>query len=164
MSDALPTGHVVAGRYRITRYLGAGAMASVYSAEQDSEPRHVALKVMNAELSKNPSFVRRFEREAKAASVVRHPNSVRIMTFGSSEGRNYIVMELLSGDSLASCLEKQGPFGSFFGSVGANSFTSSATPVRERSVTAQIFVLRVPTKVTTPCGPTAMCRASGTRA
>jgi hypothetical protein len=60
--------------------------------------------------------------------------------------------------------EKQSPFGIALASDGAKFFTSSATRSLFRSVTAQTSVLRVPTKVTMPCGPTAMCRASGTTA
>ena len=59
-------------------------------------------------------------------------------------------------------LEKHTPFGILKSIDGANSFTSSATRSLSRSVTDQTLLLRVPTKVTMPCGPTAMWRASGT--
>ena len=59
-------------------------------------------------------------------------------------------------------MEKQAPFGTLKSIDGANGLTSSATRSLSRSVTAQTLVLRVPTNMTTPCGPTAMWRASGT--
>src|SRR4051812_40304263 len=63
-------GRKVADRFTITRFLGEGGMAVVYAAEQDREPREVALKIMNHDLTKDRTFVRRFQREAEAAARV----------------------------------------------------------------------------------------------
>ena len=101
-------GKQVAGRFTITRFLGEGGMATVYVAEQAGEPREVALKIMNAELTNDRTFVRRFEREAKASSRVKHPCSVQIIDYGVADGLSYIAMELLVGDDLYVLLQHEG--------------------------------------------------------
>ena len=98
----------VAGRFMIKRLLGEGGMASVYVAERDPEPREVALKIMDPALTSDRSFVRRFQREAKAASRVKHPNSVKIFEYGVEGRLSYIVMELLVGADLYALLEREG--------------------------------------------------------
>ncbi|HVY46067.1 MAG TPA: protein kinase [Minicystis sp.] len=110
MPDQRPLiGRTVASRFRVKRVLGEGGMAMVYVAEQDEEPRRVALKIMNEELTRDRTFVRRFEREAKAASLVVHPNSVHIVAYGVADGLSYIAMELVEGDDLYVLLERGGP-------------------------------------------------------
>jgi eukaryotic-like serine/threonine-protein kinase len=101
-------GKKVAGRFTVKRFLGEGGMATVYVAEQDAEPREVALKIMNGELTNDRTFVRRFEREARASSRVKHPCSVQIIDYGVAEGLSYIAMELLVGDDLYVLLEREG--------------------------------------------------------
>ena len=98
----------VAGRFTIKRFLGEGGMATVFVAEQDAEPRQVALKIMNEDLNADRTFVKRFQREAKAAARVQHPNSVHIIDYGVAEGISYIAMELLLGDDLYVLLEREG--------------------------------------------------------
>src|SRR4051794_20634895 len=104
-------GRTVGGRFRITRFLGEGGMAQVYVAEQQAEPREVALKIMNKDLMSDRSFVKRFQREAKAASSVRHPNSVQILEYGIEGGLSYLAMELLDGEDLFTLLAREGPIG-----------------------------------------------------
>jgi serine/threonine-protein kinase len=104
-------GYKVADRFTIRRFLGEGGMATVYVAEQDAEPRYVALKIMNEDLTADRSFVRRFQREAQAASRVQHPNSVQIVDYGVAGDLSYIAMELLVGDDLYVLLERQGAIG-----------------------------------------------------
>ncbi|WP_437567446.1 protein kinase domain-containing protein [Sorangium sp. So ce542] len=104
-------GRKVAGRFTITRFLGEGGMASVFVAERDAEPRRVAIKIMNPELTADRAFVRRFQREAKAAARVKHPNSVKIFEYGVEGALSYIVMELLLGDDLYVLLERHGAIG-----------------------------------------------------
>jgi serine/threonine-protein kinase len=99
----------VAGRFRITRRLGEGGMATVWVAAQDTEPREVAVKIMSAALTSDPRFVKRFAREAKAAARVQHPNTVRILDTGSSDGLSYIAMELVVGSDLQATLDRDGP-------------------------------------------------------
>ncbi|WP_437500618.1 serine/threonine-protein kinase [Sorangium sp. So ce1099] len=104
-------GRKVAGRFTITRFLGEGGMASVFVAERDAEPRRVAIKIMNPEFTADRAFVRRFQREAKAAARVKHPNSVKIFEYGVEGALSYIVMELLAGDDLYALIERHGALG-----------------------------------------------------
>ncbi len=88
------------------RLLGEGGMATVYVAEQEGEPREIALKILRPELTSDKTFAKRFEREAKAAARVQHPNSVTILDAGVSGRWSYIAMELLRGDDLYVLLER----------------------------------------------------------
>jgi eukaryotic-like serine/threonine-protein kinase len=101
-------GKQVAGRFTIKRFLGEGGMATVFVAEQEGEPREVALKIMNQELTHDRTFVRRFQREAKASARVKHPSSVQIIDYGVADELSYIAMELLLGDDLYVLLEREG--------------------------------------------------------
>ncbi len=101
-------GRRVADRFTIKRFLGEGGMATVFVAEQDQEPREVALKIMNEDLNADRTFVKRFQREAKAAARVQHPNSVAFIDYGVADGLSYIAMELLTGDDLYILLERDG--------------------------------------------------------
>ncbi len=83
-------------------------MATVFVAEQDAEPREIALKILRAELHADKTFARRFEREAKAAARVQHPNSVTILDAGVEGDVSYIAMELLHGDDLFTLLDRHG--------------------------------------------------------
>ncbi|HTN84382.1 MAG TPA: protein kinase [Sorangium sp.] len=93
-------GRTIAGRFQITGFIGEGAMAAVYRGAQDAEPRDVAIKIMHPQLLGDATFVTRFEREAKAASRLRHPNTVQIVDSGVEGHLPYIVMELVSGQDL----------------------------------------------------------------
>jgi len=95
----------MAGRYRIKRVLGEGAMGSVFLAEQDAAPRRVALKVLKRHLSADPYMVRRFRREAKAASRIDDPRTVAIYDFGEEDGELFLVMEFVEGHTLGAQLE-----------------------------------------------------------
>jgi serine/threonine-protein kinase len=93
-------GRTLAGRFRVTGFIGEGAMASVYRAVQAAEPREVALKIMHAQLISDATFVGRFKREARAAAKIEHPASVKIVDYGVDDGTLYIAMELLAGQDL----------------------------------------------------------------
>ncbi|MFW0121550.1 Stk1 family PASTA domain-containing Ser/Thr kinase [Rothia sp. CCM 9419] len=105
-------------RYRIQDVLGSGAMATVYSAEDTRLGRRVALKVVHPELAADPLFCARFQREAEAAAVLNHPAIVAVYDTGTItvEGDDetplhqvpYLVMELVSGKSLATLLDERG--------------------------------------------------------
>ncbi len=99
-------GRTLAGRFRITGYIGEGGMAAVYRGVQDGDGRNVAIKVMNAELVQDRKFVRRFRREAKAASMLKHPNTVEIIEFGVDGDTVYLAMECIEGLDLAMVLER----------------------------------------------------------
>jgi serine/threonine-protein kinase len=93
-------GRMVAGRFRITGFIGEGAMAAVYRGVQEAEPHDVAIKIMHPQLLGDVTFVGRFRREAKAAARLHHPNTVRIIDYGVDGRLPYIAMELVTGQDL----------------------------------------------------------------
>ncbi|HEY2517688.1 MAG TPA: serine/threonine-protein kinase [Polyangiaceae bacterium] len=92
------------GAYEIVRLLGHGATASVYEAQHVEQPKRVALKLLHEHLADDPLVGERFQREAKIASQVHHPNVVTVLDVGASGGTPYLVMELLQGQNLRAYL------------------------------------------------------------
>lgn len=88
------------GRYQIIEEIGRGGMAVVYKAWQPSLERYVALKVLPGYYQHDPVFLARFQREARAAAGLSHPNIVTIYDVGEHDGMHYITMEYLEGGSL----------------------------------------------------------------
>jgi serine/threonine-protein kinase len=102
-------GKVIADRFAILERVGEGGMGVVYKAKQVSVDRIVAIKVLGAHISTDPSWVKRFHNEARAASRLDHPNTVRLIDFGQTkEGLLFIAMEFLHGTSLRTVIEKEG--------------------------------------------------------
>src|ERR1700730_9458009 len=88
------------GPYEILAPLGAGGMGEVYRARDDRLKREVAVKVLPAELAADPERRARFEREARAASGLSHPNILTVYDIGSTDSTVYIAMELVEGGTL----------------------------------------------------------------
>src|SRR3954462_2977411 len=90
------------GRFRLTNKLGAGGMGDVYRASDTYLGRDVALKVLPAQYASDAERIARFEREARAASALNHPNIVTIFDAGVTDSVPWIAMELLEGETLRS--------------------------------------------------------------
>ena len=95
--------------YQIIEEIGRGGMAVVYKALQISLGRYVALKVLSPRLANDPELVKRFQREAKAAAALKHPNIVTIYDVGKDNGWYFIAMEYVEGKSLKEYLSEKGP-------------------------------------------------------
>lgn len=94
-------------RYRIERLVGSGGMANVYQAYDEILKRHVAIKILRTEFSHDEQFIRRFEREAHAATSLNHPNIVAVYDVGEEDAIYYIVMEYIDGMTLKTFCENQ---------------------------------------------------------
>src|SRR3954468_22617727 len=104
-------GRLIGGKFRIESLLGAGGMGNVYRAEQLSLAKPVAVKILHHDLMTDETVVKRFEREARSASRLDHPNLVRIIDFGrdTDTGVLFIAMELLTGRDLGQVIAQDGP-------------------------------------------------------
>jgi serine/threonine-protein kinase len=98
------------GGYRIVARLGEGGMGAVYLAEHTRLPRKAAMKVLRSELSSNAGAVERLFAEARATALIRHPGIVQVFDCNVEDGRAYIAMEHLEGETLASLLAGGGAF------------------------------------------------------
>ena len=98
-------GTTIGGRYKVNGLIGEGGMGAVYLVEHTLIRKRMALKVLSAELTKNPEMVARFEREALAAAHLEHPNVVTATDLGrTDEGSLFLVLEYIDGQSLRDVL------------------------------------------------------------
>lgn len=109
--DDRETANVLAGRYRLERKVGSGAMGDVWSAADMRINRQVAVKVLPKAYSEESSHRQRFMREARLLASLDHPNIVKVFDLGfDDEGHPYLVMELLRGRNLGDVLDEEGAF------------------------------------------------------
>jgi eukaryotic-like serine/threonine-protein kinase len=101
-------GQVLAGRYALGGLLGAGGMGQVYRARDRVLERTVAVKVLSPAATHDPELVARFDREARAAAALHHPNIVTVFDSGTHGDLHYLVMEYVDGQSLAGLLRQEG--------------------------------------------------------
>jgi tRNA A-37 threonylcarbamoyl transferase component Bud32 len=109
MSRSTVEHRLLSERYRIEEFLGHGGMARVYRGTDLVLGRTVAVKVLNEQLSRDPQAVRRFRREAQAAAGLGHPGIVAVFDTGSDGDVHYIVMEYVTGRTIADALREEGP-------------------------------------------------------
>jgi len=107
LSDPL-VDRLLDGRYVIRRRIARGGMASVYLATDERLDRRVAVKVMHPGFADDPEFVARFNREARAAAGLNHPDVVSVYDQGSDDGHPFLVMEYVPGETLRSVLRDRG--------------------------------------------------------
>jgi tRNA A-37 threonylcarbamoyl transferase component Bud32 len=104
----LRPGVVVGGTYRIEEPLGSGGMGAVHAARHMRTGRRYAIKTILPHGARSDDAMRRFEREATAASALGHPNIIQVHDFNADGGSYYLVMDLLEGETLAQRLERDG--------------------------------------------------------
>ncbi len=107
MSLALP--YTLAGRYRLTARIGEGSFSETYLATDTSLDRQVAVKILREHYARDPRFVTRFEREARAAAAVVHRNVVDIFDYGRDGDTLFITMEWIDGTDLKHLIRNQAP-------------------------------------------------------
>jgi len=100
-ADATAVTEAIDGRFRLLGVLGEGGMGKVYRGIQLSINRDVAIKVVREEFAHEPQLRARFEREAQLISSFNHPNIVRLVDFGESDGRLFLVMEFVNGKPIS---------------------------------------------------------------
>ena len=101
-------GRVLDGRYRVLSRIADGGMATVYLARDERLDRDVAVKIMRPDLARDQAFVARFQREARLAAGLSHPNVVAVHDFGTDGGDMFLVMEYVEGQTLRERITSRG--------------------------------------------------------
>src|SRR5262245_30922436 len=104
-STSLPGARI--GKYRLLAHIATGGMGSVYKARDEELDRVVALKVLSADLSKNPVLVERFKRKARPAARLSHKNIVTVYESDEADGNHYIAMEFIEGLDLSEYIKRK---------------------------------------------------------
>ena len=99
-------GRVLGGRYQLDRLIAAGGMATVWLADDEKLERPVAVKVLSETLTADPAYRARFEREARVAAGMLHPNLVKVYDYAADGPRPYLVMEYVNGPTLAALISE----------------------------------------------------------
>ena len=107
--SAALVGQTIAGKFVIETVIAVGGIGTVYRAHQLGLDRKVALKLLQEEFAQDEDFIERFKREARAASRLDHPNSVRVLDFGQHEGSLYLAMEYVEGRTLFEVIQADFP-------------------------------------------------------
>ena len=95
------------GGYKVIDLIGAGGMAEVYRAYDSSMDRHVAIKLLHAEMSRDPEFRARFDLEARAIAGLEHVHILPVYAYGEHSGQLYLIMRYLPTGSLADYVENE---------------------------------------------------------
>jgi serine/threonine-protein kinase len=103
---ALAKGSLVAGKYRVLEEIGRGGMGVVYRAEDTKLARQVAIKVLPEAFTADPERLARFEREARVLASLNHPNIAAIYGVEEADGKRFLVLELVEGETLADRLSR----------------------------------------------------------
>src|ERR1700761_718895 len=101
-------GTTLSGRYRLEARIGAGGMSTVYRAMDVTLEREVAIKLMNREVASDSDQLERFRREARAVAQLSHPHIVGVIDAGEDDGRPYIVLEYVEGETLKDRIRRLG--------------------------------------------------------
>src|SRR5262245_47160709 len=96
------------GKYDLLEKIAEGGMGTIYRGKDREGGGIVAIKVMPKHMASNPTLLRRFEQEFRAASLLDHPNIVRAIDFGENGPSPYLVMEFVDGESLGQKVEREG--------------------------------------------------------
>lgn len=97
---------LLADKYRVINEVGRGGMSVVYKGVQEFVDREVAIKILQSQLVSDPTSVKRFQQEAQAASLLKHENIIKMYDYGIHDGRPYIVMDFLVGESLSDIIRR----------------------------------------------------------